>query len=273
MCCQAESARRVADPLVRELVHDDAVGRLGADVPEHLRVDRPRLVLEREAEPVGVVDDPAGGRERVRAEEPERKRDDLRLALEVGRRATWPRVSGVSRRRRRRSSRSGSASLPARRARRRSSRRTLPSPRTTSSRAPVETDDVVDARRPRTGTRRRWRASARARSCLPANARQVDGPLLVAVALAARRPPRAARARRRACAGVVGASRSARGTGAASQASQHAAPVACELWPLRSRSVVQSSAPAVCASTKKKSQSARCRAGPRTTAARRPRAR
>ena len=74
-------AEVVAEPLVRQLVHDHALGgdRVGEPVEG---VDRPGLVLQREAEALQVVDDAAGGAERVLTEVPGEEVDDLRLAGE-----------------------------------------------------------------------------------------------------------------------------------------------------------------------------------------------
>jgi hypothetical protein len=72
-------AEQVPAPLVRQFVHDD---ELTADrVGEESRcVDRPGLGLQRELELRVVVDDPAGGPERVRSEDLRQEVDDLRLA-------------------------------------------------------------------------------------------------------------------------------------------------------------------------------------------------
>ena len=127
----------VAGPLVRELVDDDRVAVLRA-VEEVRRVDRPRLGLEREAEALDVVDDAAGGRERVAPEDAREEREDLGLAGErargdlAGRRRARPR-------RCRRSSRSRCPGCPPA-GRARSSRRACRRrPRTRSSPAPLET--------------------------------------------------------------------------------------------------------------------------------------
>ena len=75
-------AEVVAEPLVRQLVHDDALGRRSGRVKNTEGVDRPGLVLQCEAEALEVVDDAAGGAERVRTEVPGEEVDDLRLAGE-----------------------------------------------------------------------------------------------------------------------------------------------------------------------------------------------
>ena len=96
MSCQKCDGDAVAVPLVGELVDDDAVG---ADlvVEELLRVDRARLVLEREADARQVIDDAADVAERIRAEVVREELDDLGLACEraCGRRS---RSSGARRR-------------------------------------------------------------------------------------------------------------------------------------------------------------------------------
>ena len=168
----------VADPLVGEFVDHDAVaGR--ADRGRSPRVDRPGLVLEREAEPGEVVDDPAAGRERIRPEEP--ARNSMISGWRANDRSALSPTSAGRRRRCRRSSRSRSARCP--RARR--------APPTRPGRR----------HRPRTRSSRRRRSTRRCRRRRRRQLDQVvarvgDGDLDVTARIGARGRPPTVRSRR-----------------------------------------------------------------------------
>ena len=77
----AREGDAVAEPLVRELVDEDVLG-LDRVEEEVVAVDRPGLVLEREADALDVVHDPAKRRERVVAEHGLEELDDVVLHRE-----------------------------------------------------------------------------------------------------------------------------------------------------------------------------------------------